>query len=121
MTGVQTCALPIWCSSAGSGRIFHTPGVLISGSFRTTSARAQLSTAFRLPSISSEAISRTFAALQGAILLIAAKRADQISAELAQHTFDIDKENLELTRMVADLTTQVHTLAQSIDAHIKAG
>ncbi len=31
------------------------------------------------------------AALQGAILLIAARRADQISAELAQHDFEIDR------------------------------
>src|SRR5436305_8022059 len=30
------------------------------------------------------------AALQGAILLIAAKRSDQISAQLAQHDFDTD-------------------------------
>ena len=30
------------------------------------------------------------AALQGAILLIAAKRSDQISAELAQHDYDTD-------------------------------
>jgi uncharacterized membrane protein len=30
------------------------------------------------------------AALQGAILLIAAKRSDQVAAELAQHDYDID-------------------------------
>jgi len=31
------------------------------------------------------------AAMQGAILLIAAKRSDQVSAELAQHDFETDK------------------------------
>lgn len=58
------------------------------------------------------------AALQGAILLIAAKRADQISAELAVHTFEIDKENLELTRMIHELTVRVEQLTREIHAHI---
>lgn len=35
------------------------------------------------------------AALQGAILLIAAKRQDQISSELAVHDFDVNKASLE--------------------------
>lgn len=58
------------------------------------------------------------AALQGAILLIAAKRADQISAELAVHTFEIDKENLELTRMIHELTVRVEQLTREIHAHM---
>ena len=58
------------------------------------------------------------AALQGAILLIAAKRADQISAELAVHTFEIDKENLELTRMIHELTVRVEQLTREIHAQM---
>jgi len=60
------------------------------------------------------------AALQGAILLIAAKRADQISAELAVHTFEIDKENLELTRMIHELTLKVEQLTREIHTHVGA-
>jgi uncharacterized membrane protein len=58
------------------------------------------------------------AGLQGAILLIAAKRADSISSELAMHTFnntEADKkllnENTELTRQVkanTDLLDEIH-------------
>jgi uncharacterized membrane protein len=60
------------------------------------------------------------AAMQGAILLIAAKRADQISAELAVHTFEIDKENLELTRMIHELTIKVERLTREIHGHVGA-
>jgi uncharacterized membrane protein len=38
------------------------------------------------------------AALQGAILLIAAKRSDQIASELARHDYDADTEALALVR-----------------------
>jgi len=55
------------------------------------------------------------AGLQGAILLIAAKRADQISSELAVHTYnntqgiqDLLQQNTDLTRAVEGLTTQIH-------------
>lgn len=55
------------------------------------------------------------AALQGAILLIAAKRADHISAELAQHDFDTDHQAYEaiiaikeVQEEVAELTRQIH-------------
>jgi uncharacterized membrane protein len=55
------------------------------------------------------------AGLQGAILLIAAKRADQISSELAIHTFDNTKgiqellqQNTELTKTIEDLATKIH-------------
>lgn len=44
------------------------------------------------------------AALQGAILLIAARRADQISAELARHDFETDTEAAaEIRAIHADL------------------
>ena len=55
------------------------------------------------------------AALQGAILLIAAKREDQISSELAEHTYQIDQENLELTRAVHELSLQIEKLTQEIE------
>jgi uncharacterized membrane protein len=41
------------------------------------------------------------AALQGAILLIAAKRSDQIASELAQHDFDADCRSRELLETLA--------------------
>ena len=41
------------------------------------------------------------AALQGAILLIAARRADQISAELAAHDYQTNAEALDLIRRIA--------------------
>ena len=65
------------------------------------------------------------AALQGAILLIAAKRADTISSELAKHTYDIDQQNLsitqnieEMTKEIADLTHRIESLTTMIHAHI---
>jgi hypothetical protein len=58
------------------------------------------------------------AGLQGAILLIAAKRADSISSELAMHTFNnteadtkLLNENTELTRQVkanTDMLDEIH-------------
>jgi uncharacterized membrane protein len=41
------------------------------------------------------------AALQGAILLIAAKRQDQIASELAQHDFDTDVRSKELLEQLS--------------------
>lgn len=69
------------------------------------------------------------AAMQGAILLIAAKRADQISAELANHTFDntqtardlleqhklLLEENTALTQQVRDLSEQTNTIAAQLE------
>lgn len=59
----------------------------------------------------------TLAGLQGAILLIAAKRADQVAAELATHHYAetqdhgaLLKANTDLTRQVHDLTAEVHRL-----------
>lgn len=59
------------------------------------------------------------AALQGAILLIAAKREDQINSELAIHTYDIDKENLELTRQIKELTIRIEQLTTQVHASLK--
>jgi uncharacterized membrane protein len=48
------------------------------------------------------------AGLQGAILLIAAKRSDQISSELAMHTFDNTTQLTELLSKVDELTREIH-------------
>jgi len=65
------------------------------------------------------------AALQGAILLIAARRADQIASELASSDHQIDEKTLsllhdvhELTQKVHALTEDVHKLTQVIYTHI---
>lgn len=48
------------------------------------------------------------AGLQGAILLIAAKRSDQISSEVALHTYDNTNQLTELLQKVDDLTREIH-------------
>lgn len=48
------------------------------------------------------------AALQGAILLIAAKRADQISSELAIHDYETDREADRIVKSLHQLTTEIH-------------
>jgi uncharacterized membrane protein len=48
------------------------------------------------------------AGLQGAILLIAAKRSDQVSSELAVHTFDNTTQLTELLSKVDELTREIH-------------
>jgi uncharacterized membrane protein len=59
------------------------------------------------------------AALQGSILLIAAKREDQINSELAIHTFQIDQENLALTREVQQLSQRIEKLTLEIHEEVK--
>ncbi len=51
------------------------------------------------------------AAMQGAILLIAAKREDRISSELARHDYEI---NVEADRVVKE----IHALTCEIRAHV---
>jgi len=58
------------------------------------------------------------AAMQGAILLIAAKRADTISSELAKHTLDVNQQSLDLTVQIHDLATRIDRLTEIIHAHI---
>jgi uncharacterized membrane protein len=48
------------------------------------------------------------AALQGAILLIAARRADQISADLAAHDYAADQDSEELIKEVRALVRSIH-------------
>jgi uncharacterized membrane protein len=59
------------------------------------------------------------AALQGAILLIAAKREDQINSELAVHTFQVDQENLELTKQVHELSLRIEQLTKEVHQMMK--
>jgi uncharacterized membrane protein len=67
------------------------------------------------------------AALQGAILLIAAKRSDQIAAELAQHDFDTDSRAAKtidhisvsfasMAEQHAELHRQIAALTAKLDA-----
>lgn len=58
------------------------------------------------------------AALQGAILLIAARRADQISSELALHDYQTNVDADQLIRSVRDLTTEIHTKTIEIHARV---
>src|SRR5918998_4581471 len=48
------------------------------------------------------------AAMQGAILLIAAKRADQISSELAVHDYETNVEADKVVHTIQDLTREIH-------------
>jgi uncharacterized membrane protein len=52
------------------------------------------------------------AALQGAILLIAARRSDQISSELAQHDFDADVESRELLESLCNQVARLTALLE---------
>ncbi len=47
------------------------------------------------------------AALQGAILLIAAKRADSLSRDLAEHDFKTNVEAFEIIKEIRDLTRKI--------------
>lgn len=48
------------------------------------------------------------AAMQGAILLIAARRSDQISAELAQHDYRTNLDAVEMIRALQAMTAEIH-------------
>lgn len=64
------------------------------------------------------------AAMQGAILLIAAKRSDQIASELAQHDFETDQAAAhrieEVHARLETLETQSNTMAESSNAMLKS-
>ena len=49
------------------------------------------------------------AAMQGAILLIAAKREDQISSELARHDYETNIEADAIVKEIHALTREIHT------------
>ncbi len=48
------------------------------------------------------------AALQGAILLIAARRSDQISAELALHDYQTNVDAADMIRAMKGMTEEIH-------------
>ena len=48
------------------------------------------------------------AAMQGAILLIAAKRQDQISSELARHAYETNVEADAIVKSIERLTKEIH-------------
>jgi uncharacterized membrane protein len=48
------------------------------------------------------------AAMQGAILLIASKREDQISSELARHDYDTNLESDLIVKEIQALTKEIH-------------
>lgn len=48
------------------------------------------------------------AALQGAILLIASKRQDQISSELAAHDYETNVEADEIVKSIRDAVQEIH-------------
>lgn len=48
------------------------------------------------------------AGLQGAVLLIAAKRQDQIASELAQHDYQTNVESKQVIDAVHELTAEIH-------------
>jgi uncharacterized membrane protein len=54
------------------------------------------------------------AAMQGAILLIASKREDQISSELARHDYETNVEADEIVK-------SIHLLTREIHAHVISG
>lgn len=49
------------------------------------------------------------AAMQGAILLIAAKREDQISSDLARHDYETNLEADKIVKEIRDLAREIHT------------
>jgi uncharacterized membrane protein len=58
------------------------------------------------------------AALQGAILLIAARRSDQISSELAMHDYQTNVDADQLIRAVHHLTSEIHSKTFEIHAKV---
>jgi uncharacterized membrane protein len=61
------------------------------------------------------------AGLQGAILLIAAKRADQVSSEVALHTLGNTTALSELLKRNTVLTEQMSKLTEAIHSHVCLG
>ena len=62
----------------------------------------------RYPFILLNLILSCLAAMQGAILLIAAKREDQISSDLAQHDYETNVEAERIVKAIHELTCEIH-------------
>jgi hypothetical protein len=56
--------------------------------------------------------------MQGAILLIAAKRQDQISSELAVHDYETNTEADQIVKSIRDLTTTIAAQTAQIHARV---
>ena len=67
----------------------------------------------RYPFILLNLILSCLAAMQGAILLIAAKREDQISSELARHDYETNVEADRIIKSIHQLTAEIH--AKTVD------
>lgn len=63
----------------------------------------------RYPFILLNLILSCLAAMQGAILLIAAKREDQISSDLASHDYATNIEAAEIVKSIHALTSEIHS------------
>lgn len=60
------------------------------------------------------------AAMQGAILLIAAKREDQISSDLAQHDYETNVEAERIVKAIHALTCEIHEHTVAKAGHVVA-
>ena len=58
------------------------------------------------------------AAMQGAILLIAAKREDQISSDLAQHDYETNVESERIVKAIHALTCEIHEHTVAKASHV---
>jgi len=58
------------------------------------------------------------AAMQGAILLIAAKRADAISSELATHDFEADCDSRQMLETLTGINQRIEQLTIEVHRHI---
>ena len=61
------------------------------------------------------------AAMQGAVLLIAAKREDQISSELARHDFETNVRAEQLVTDIHRMTSELHDRAFGTDGDLRSG
>lgn len=55
------------------------------------------------------------AAMQGAILLIAAKRQDQLASELAMHDYEVNKATAAMVQAIEQLTAEIHSVVVPVD------
>ena len=58
------------------------------------------------------------AALQGAILLIAAKRADAIASELARHDFEADCQSRDMLEVLTEVNERIEQLTIEVHRHV---
>ena len=58
------------------------------------------------------------AALQGAILLIAAKRADAIASQLALHDFEADCQSRDMLEVLTEINQRIEQLTVEVHAHV---